>query len=151
MLHQRIGLGELRGAAIGQAVFGAAFAALTGDAIRVGEGQQCAQPTTVLGITHRLADRYPAQVTLELPGQLPGALYAAIGAARSPALTRQQRQAAVQIGATATLDVALAQQGRQVTGQLTEAQGLPAQQQVCLLYTSPSPRDLSTSRMPSSA
>ena len=31
----------------------------------------------------------------------------------------------------------------------TEA--VPAQVQSCLLYTSPSPRDLSTSRMPSSA
>ena len=28
---------------------------------------------------------------------------------------------------------------------------VPAQDKVCLLYTSPSPRDLSTSRMPSSA
>ena len=28
---------------------------------------------------------------------------------------------------------------------------LPAQYRTCLLYTSPSPRDLSTSRMPSSA
>ena len=29
--------------------------------------------------------------------------------------------------------------------------GQPAKRQACLLYTSPSPRDLSTSRMPSSA
>ena len=28
---------------------------------------------------------------------------------------------------------------------------LPSYQRICLLYTSPSPRDLSTSRMPSSA
>jgi len=31
------------------------------------------------------------------------------------------------------------------------SQHLKARMQVCLLYTSPSPRDLSTSRMPSSA
>ena len=36
-------------------------------------------------------------------------------------------------------------------GVLVHDQRLPPQRQVCLLYTSPSPRDLSTSRMPSSA
>ena len=30
-------------------------------------------------------------------------------------------------------------------------EGILAEQETCLLYTSPSPRDLSTSRMPSSA
>ena len=34
---------------------------------------------------------------------------------------------------------------------LKEKQRLRAQYNICLLYTSPSPRDLSTSRMPSSA
>ena len=32
-----------------------------------------------------------------------------------------------------------------------QADGLRKQESICLLYTSPSPRDLSTSRMPSSA
>ena len=34
---------------------------------------------------------------------------------------------------------------------LLEQLGIPYEAKVCLLYTSPSPRDLSTSRMPSSA
>ena len=40
----------------------------------------------------------------------------------------------------------------QVTPRVTAADGdMPARPWICLLYTSPSPRDLSTSRMPSSA
>ena len=38
-----------------------------------------------------------------------------------------------------------------LTANLQSVQGLIAQRTACLLYTSPSPRDLSTSRMPSSA
>ena len=37
---------------------------------------------------------------------------------------------------------------KQISGSLKNAFGV---QRICLLYTSPSPRDLSTSRMPSSA
>ena len=39
----------------------------------------------------------------------------------------------------------------QVKGALSETTALLEQSKDCLLYTSPSPRDLSTSRMPSSA
>ena len=48
MLHQRVRLGELRGAAVGQPIVGATSAALLGDAIGVGEGQQAAEPARVL-------------------------------------------------------------------------------------------------------
>ena len=40
---------------------------------------------------------------------------------------------------------------RQVEIKLNLSQQVPYRVYVCLLYTSPSPRDLSTSRMPSSA
>ena len=36
-------------------------------------------------------------------------------------------------------------------GRVRDSRGLPSPITICLLYTSPSPRDLSTSRMPSSA
>ena len=39
----------------------------------------------------------------------------------------------------------------QVTGEKITEKALEAEAKPCLLYTSPSPRDLSTSRMPSSA
>ena len=58
-----------------------------------------------------------------------------------PALSRQVRLLEVELRQNLLL-----RNGRGVT--MTEA---IAQQQVCLLYTSPSPRDGATSRMPSSA
>ena len=41
--------------------------------------------------------------------------------------------------------------GRYTVDEYSETYDLVTQYRVCLLYTSPSPRDLSTSRMPSSA
>ena len=46
---------------------------------------------------------------------------------------------------------ALVQNGAQVLAIEMDERFLPALDDICLLYTSPSPRDLSTSRMPSSA
>ena len=62
-------------------------------------------------------------------------------------------------GQTQTADVLIKngrieQIGQQITAnqaQVIEAGGLYLLPGICLLYTSPSPRDLSTSRMPSSA
>ncbi|MDT4839477.1 hypothetical protein FQZ97_732690 [compost metagenome] len=86
-----------------------------GDTIRVGEGQQAAEPARVIRISHRLAG-WATQVGTELPRQLTGALHTATGAARGLVATGQQGQAAVQVGASTTKDVALAQQGGEVAG-----------------------------------
>ena len=44
-----------------------------------------------------------------------------------------------------------AQRAPEIATGYTEKAGVVAEKFICLLYTSPSPRDLSTSRMPSSA
>ena len=48
----------------------------------------------------------------------------------------------------AGIDAALTKHRNEIFAELA---GMAPQPEVCLLYTSPSPRDLSTSRMPSSA
>ncbi|MNY08569.1 hypothetical protein D3C86_1414310 [compost metagenome] len=101
MLHQRIGLGEQRRAAVGQAVFGAARAALLGHPIRVGERQQGAEPARVLDIAHRRGYGGTLEIALELPGQLARPLHPALGGTRGPALAAEQGDAAVQVGTLA--------------------------------------------------
>ncbi len=54
LFHQAVGFGEQRRAAVGQAVFGTAGAALLGDTVRVGQRQQGAEPARVIGVGHRL-------------------------------------------------------------------------------------------------
>ena len=129
MLHQCIGLGKQRRAAIGQAVLGPAGATLTGDAVRVGEGQQAAKPARVFGVGHRLSG-LAAKIGTELPGQLPRALHATLRTACGAALAGQQAHATVQIGTRAAQDVALGEQRRQVSRQRPEPQRLAAQQQM---------------------
>ena len=93
LFHQAVGFGKQRRSAIGQAVFSATGAALLGDAVRVGQCQQGAEPARVVGVVHRLG-RLAAQVATILPGQLLGALHATLGTSRT-LFTRHQRQAAV--------------------------------------------------------
>ncbi len=130
MLHQGIGLAELRGAAIGQAVVGATGTPLLGDAIGVGERQQAAKPARLTGVAHRLRHRLPLELPAELPGQLPGALHGALCIACDAAFPAEQGQAAVQVGAATAQDVAFRQQRRQVTGQCAQPQRLATQQQM---------------------
>ena len=59
LFHQTVGLGEQRRTAIGQTVFGAAGATLLGDAVRVGQRQQRAEPARVIGVGHRLRGLAP--------------------------------------------------------------------------------------------
>ena len=55
------------------------------------------------------------------------------------------------IGVSGGVDSAVASTLSAKTKLKTIAVSMPIRQNSCLLYTSPSPRDLSTSRMPSSA
>jgi len=125
LFHQAVGFGKQRCAAIGQAVFSATGATLLGDAVRVGQCQQGAEPARVVGVVHRLG-RLAAQVATVLPGQLLGALHATLGTSRA-LLAGHQRQAAVQVGTAAAQDIALAQQGCHVTGGGGEPQVLATQ------------------------
>jgi len=130
VLHQRIGFAELRSTPIGQPVVGATGAALLGDAIRVGESQQAAEPARVFSVAHRLAHRPALEQAVELPRQLPGTLYATLRRTPSAALAAQQGQTAVQISTSATQYVALGQQRRQVASQGAQPQRLTTQQQM---------------------
>ena len=130
VFHQTIGFGKQRGTAIGQAVFRAAFAALLGNPIRIGKRQQGAQPARMLRITDCLRAGLAFEVTLKLPGQLPGTLYAALGTTGGPRLTRKQSQAAVQISPCPPQNVTFTEQGGQIASECTQAQFLAAQQQM---------------------
>ena len=127
VLHQRVRLAELRGAAVGQPVVAALGAALAGDAVRVGEGQQRAEPARMLGVGHRRAGR-SAQLLTVLARQLTDALHRA--ARPAACLAGEQRQPAVQVGAGAAQDVALTEQRRQLAGQRGQPQRLALEQQV---------------------
>ena len=108
LFHQAIDFAEQRRPAIGQPVFGAAGLALLRDTVGIGQGQQGAQPTRMIGISHRLGG-LAAQVALILPGQLPGTLHPALPAPRRPVFTGQQGQTAVHIGPGAAQNIAFTQ------------------------------------------
>ena len=116
VLHQGIGFTELRGATIGQAIVGATGAALLGDAIRVGESQQAAEPARMLGVAHCLSHRPIPDQPVKLFRQLPCTLHAALGRACDAVFAAEQGQAAVQIGTATAQNIALRQQRRQVAG-----------------------------------
>ena len=100
LLHQRIRLAKGGCTAIGQPIIGPSGTTLLGNAVRVGERQQAAEPARVIRIGHRLAGR-ATQVGTELPRQLASTLHAATSATRCLVVTGQQGEAAVQVG-TAT-------------------------------------------------
>ena len=83
-----------------------------------------------------------------------------VGAAAWPLIDQMNPDASVKALASTEVDVSLVEPGKSITvlwrgkpvfiKRRTEKEINDAAK-VCLLYTSPSPRDLSTSRMPSSA
>ena len=90
-----------------------------------------------------------------LPGEAPRALALRLALAKAKAVARQHPEAVV-IGSDQVADLAgepLGKPGQheRAVQQLRQMRGQTVVFQTCLLYTSPSPRDLSTSRMPSSA
>ena len=54
-------------------------------------------------------------------------------------------------GRTTPSVVAYTKNGERLVGQIAKRQGVVNPSNTCLLYTSPSPRDMTGSRMPSSA
>ncbi|MNE55846.1 hypothetical protein D3C80_1507100 [compost metagenome] len=81
----------------------------------------------MIRIDHRLA-RLAAQITTELPRQLPHPLHRATAGARRGLFAGEQGQAVMQVGVAATQDVTLAEQRGEIAGHGAEAEGMATQQ-----------------------
>ena len=74
-----------------------------------------------------------------------------IGAACAMELAKRDYRVVLMSTTESVLDLAKELDGVGLVGNVTNADDMLKLVNLCLLYTSPSPRDLSTSRMPSSA